>query len=66
VPPAPLGPGRLELQHERLSRRLAEIRVRRAHVGRGTSEFEQRTVAHARQARPQLVRIEIGFQRNPG
>jgi hypothetical protein len=40
--------------------------VGRAHVGRGAPESEQRAIAHARQARPQLVKIEIGFQRNPG
>jgi len=63
VPAAPLGLGRLELQHERLSRRLVQIRVRRAHVGRGAPEFEQLAVTHPRQARPQLADVEIGFQR---
>jgi hypothetical protein len=66
VPPAPLGPVRLELHNERLSRRLPEVRVRRAHVGRSAPEFEQRAIAHAGQARLQLVRIELGLQRQVG
>jgi hypothetical protein len=56
VPAAPLGPGCLELYHGRLSRRLPH--VRRAHVGRGAPEFEQRAVAHPRQARAQLANVD--------
>jgi hypothetical protein len=66
VPTPPPGPRRLELQHERLSRKLPQIRVRRAHAGRGVPEFEHLAVGHARQACAEIVNVEIGFQRKPG
>jgi hypothetical protein len=63
---APLGSGRLKLQDERLSRRLPQVCIRAAHVGRGAPEFEQRAIAHARHACAEIVNVKIGFQRNPG
>jgi hypothetical protein len=66
VPVVPLVAGSLELDDEHLSRGLPQIRVRRAHVGCSSSELKQFAVAHVRQACPQLVDVEIGFQCNPG
>jgi hypothetical protein len=37
MPTVPLGPDRLELQGKRLSGRLPQIRVRRAHLGGSAS-----------------------------
>ena len=55
----PLRSGFLKLDHKRFSRRVAQIRFRRAHIFRGLTKSKQFGVVHLVETCSQLFEVEF-------
>jgi hypothetical protein len=58
VSPSPFSAGFVQLENKHVARRLAEIRVGRAHEPRRLTEFPQFSVGHLRQSLAQLFEVD--------